>query len=101
MVDWDAAGVGHPGIDVGTLRLDAAIVFGPPAAAEALEGWRHATGHQTDAIAYWDLVAALTTPTDMGQWLPVAHHHGRVDLDAATLMDRRDAFLRAALERAA
>jgi hypothetical protein len=35
----------------------------------------------------------------MAQWLPVAHAHGRIDLDAATLMDRRDAFLRTALER--
>src|SRR6266542_3382676 len=31
MVDWDAAGVGHPGIDLGSLRCDAAIMFGLPA----------------------------------------------------------------------
>jgi aminoglycoside phosphotransferase (APT) family kinase protein len=99
MVDWDAAGVGHPGIDLGTLRLDAAVMFGLPAAAEVLEGWRQATGHQADAVAYWDLVAALTTPPDMAQWLPVADDHGRVDLDAATLNTRRDAFLHAALGR--
>jgi aminoglycoside phosphotransferase (APT) family kinase protein len=99
IVDWDAAGVGHPGVDLGTLRLDAAIVFGLPAAAEVLEGWRQATGHQADAMAYWDLVAALTTPTDLTQWLAVAHTHGRVDLNAATLNNRRDAFLRAALEQ--
>jgi aminoglycoside phosphotransferase (APT) family kinase protein len=99
MVDWDAAGVGHSGIDLGTLRLDAAILFGLPAAAEILEGWRQATSQAAEAMAYWDVVAALTSPTDMGQWLPVAHDHGRVDLDAATLMDRRDAFLRAALDR--
>jgi aminoglycoside phosphotransferase (APT) family kinase protein len=37
ILDWDAAGVGHPGIDLGTLRLDAAIVFGLPAAGEVLE----------------------------------------------------------------
>jgi hypothetical protein len=49
-------------------------------------------------MAYWDLVAALTTPTDMATWLPVAHDHGRVDLDAATLNSRRDAFLHAALD---
>jgi hypothetical protein len=79
--------------------LDAAIVFGRPAAAEVLEGWRQATGYQADAMAYWDLVAALTTPTDRAQWLPVAHAHGRLDLAAATLMDRRDAFLYAALEQ--
>jgi aminoglycoside phosphotransferase (APT) family kinase protein len=97
MVDWDAAGVGHPGIDLGTLRLDAAVVFGLPAAAEVLEGWQQAAGQAADAMAYWDLVAALTTPTDMATWLPVVHDHGRVDLDAATLNRRRDAFLHAAL----
>jgi aminoglycoside phosphotransferase (APT) family kinase protein len=99
MVDWDAAGVGHPGIDLGTLRLDAAVMFGQPAAAEVLEGWRRATSRSADAMAYWDLVAALTTPPDMRHWLPVAHQHGRIDLDAATLNERRDAFLRAALDR--
>jgi aminoglycoside phosphotransferase (APT) family kinase protein len=98
-VDWDAAGVGHPGIDLGTLRCDAAILFGLPTAAEILEGWRQATGQAADAMAYWDVVAALTTPTDMAQWLPVAHDHGRVDLDAVTLMDRRDLFLHAALDQ--
>jgi aminoglycoside phosphotransferase (APT) family kinase protein len=97
MVDWDAAGVGHPGIDLGTLRLDTAIMFGLPAADEVLEGWQQATGHQAEAMAYWDLVAALTTPPDMVQWLPVAHDYGRVDLDAATLNTRRDAFLHSAL----
>jgi hypothetical protein len=35
----------------------------------------------------------------MRHWLPVAHQHGRIDLDAATLNERRDAFLRAALDR--
>ena len=99
MVDWDAAGAGHPGIDLGTLRLDAAIVFGLPAAAEVLEGWRQTTGQAADAVPYWDLVAVLTTPTDLTQWLPVAHAHGRVDLDAATLNNRRDAFLRSALDQ--
>jgi aminoglycoside phosphotransferase (APT) family kinase protein len=98
VVDWDAAGVGHPGIDLGTLRLDAAIVFGLPAADVVLDGWRQAIGQEPNAMAYWDLVAALTTPTDMATWLPVAHDHGRVDLDAATLNSRRDAFLHAALD---
>jgi hypothetical protein len=50
-------------------------------------------------MAYWDLVAALTTPTDLAQWLPVAHGHGRTDLDAATLNNRRDVFLRSALDQ--
>jgi aminoglycoside phosphotransferase (APT) family kinase protein len=72
MVDWDAAGMGHPGIDLGTPRLDAAIMFGLPAAAEILEGWQRATGQEADATAYWDLVAALTphlTWRNGCQWL--------------------------------
>jgi aminoglycoside phosphotransferase (APT) family kinase protein len=102
MVDWDAAGVGHPGIDLGTLRLDAAILFGPPAAAAILDGWRRAAGQAPEAIAYWDLVAALTTPAtpaQVGQCLAVVHEQGRVDLDVATLTGRRDAFLRVALDQ--
>lgn len=99
MVDWDAAGVGHPGIDLGSLRCDAAVMFGLPAAAEILNGWRLASGQGADAVVYWDLVAALTTPTDMATWLAVAHDHGRADLDTLTLNRRRDAFLRAALDQ--
>jgi hypothetical protein len=72
-------------------------MFGLPAAGEILEGWQQATGQAAAATAYWDLVAALTTPTDMATSLPVVHDHGRVDLDAATLNHRRDAFLHAAL----
>jgi aminoglycoside phosphotransferase (APT) family kinase protein len=99
IVDWDAAGVGHPGIDLGTLRCDAAIAFGLPAVTEVLEGWRRATGQQADAMAYWDMVAALTTAADMTPWLPVIQGLGRLDLDAPTLIGRRDAFLRAALNQ--
>jgi aminoglycoside phosphotransferase (APT) family kinase protein len=97
LVDWDAAGVGHPGIDLGTLRCDAAVVFGPPAAAEILHGWRQIAARADDMVAYWDLVAALTTPTDMTEWLSVAHEHGRVDLEGRILAQRRDAFIRTAL----
>lgn len=33
----------------------------------------------------------------MALFMPVIHDQGRTDLDAATLNERRDAFLRAAL----
>ena len=99
MVDWDQAGAGHPGVDLGWLRLDAAILFGPSAAAGILDGWRRAAGYEPDAVAYWDVVAALNSPVDLVGWLPPFHGQGRSDLDAATLTGRRDAFLRAALDR--
>jgi aminoglycoside phosphotransferase (APT) family kinase protein len=100
LVDWDCAGAGHPGVDLGSLRCDAAVLFGVAAADVVLEGWRQATGRVPEAVAYWDVVvASLATPADMTEWVPVMHGQGRGDLDAATLTARRDAFLRVALDR--
>jgi len=49
-------------------------------------------------MAYWDVVAALATPPDMG-WFPAAiNAQGRLDLDRAALLQRRDTFLRQALD---
>jgi hypothetical protein len=50
-------------------------------------------------VAHWDVVAALSTPPDMG-WFPGAiAGQGRPDLTRELLLRRRDAFLRAALDR--
>lgn len=97
VIDWDAAGAGPPGIDLGTLRLDAALYYDPGAAGQILHGWREAAGREPEHVAYWDLVAALTTVGDMAQCMPPLLDHHRPDLDARTLTARRDAFLSAAL----
>lgn len=97
VIDWDIAGAGAPGIDLGTLRLDAALYCGPAAACQVLDGWRHAAGREPEHVAYWDVVAALTTVGDMAQCMPPLSDHHRANLDAPTLTARRDAFLRAAL----
>jgi hypothetical protein len=89
IVDWESAGAGQYGVDLGNLRFEESLHFGLPAAAPILEGWQQATGHKTDDIAYWDLVAALNTPTDLVRWAPT--------LPGAT--ERRDAFLRATLDQ--
>ena len=109
IIDWDAAGVGHFGVDLGPLRLDAAIFFGQPAADEVLAGWLEASrrhrqlaycdGDLTQTVAYWDLVAALCTPPDLVYWLPNFIEQGRTDLDAAVVNGRREVFLRTALDR--
>jgi len=99
MIDWDCAGAGSPGIDLGTLRLYAAIYYGPASAARILEGWRHAAGREPEDVAYWDVIAALTTVGDMAHCMPPLLDHGRPDLDAPTLTTRRDAFLSAALNQ--
>ncbi len=99
LVDWDCAGAGAPGVDLGSLRCDAAICYGAQAPMDILRGWERAAGHAAEDVAYWDVVAALATPPDMG-WFPAAiSAQGRPDLDRATLLQRRDTFLRHALDR--
>jgi aminoglycoside phosphotransferase (APT) family kinase protein len=97
LVDWDCAGTGSPGVDLGSLRCDAAICFGLDAARDVQAGWEEATGRPPSAVPYWDIVAALSTPPDMG-WFPAAiAAQGRPDLTQELLLRRRDAFLRNAL----
>jgi aminoglycoside phosphotransferase len=99
LIDWEAAGAGHYGVDLGTLRWDAAILFGLPAAQEVLNGWEQASGQKAESVAYWDLVAGLNTPADMTSFAREIHEASRRDLDGRTIMARRDAFVRTALER--
>ena len=99
LVDWDCAGAGPPGVDLGSLRCDAAFCFGLEAADDVLAGWEELAGRPAADVAHWDVVAALSSPPDMG-WFPSAiAGQGRPDLSQDVLVRRRDAFLRAALGR--
>ncbi|MGH3503319.1 MAG: aminoglycoside phosphotransferase family protein [Nocardioidaceae bacterium] len=99
LLDWDCAGAGPPGVDLGSLRCDAALCYGPAAADHILTGWEQQTGIQASDVAYWDVTAALATPPDLG-WFPAAiSAQGRPDLTRPILKARRDAFLRNALAR--
>lgn len=86
-IDWKTAGVGAPGVDLSELRKQVAITFGPDAPAHVLTGWEQASGLTASHVAYWDAVAALNTPTTLGDW----------GISDATV--RRDNFLRDALAR--
>ena len=85
LIDWKTAGVGAPGVDLGELRKQAALTFGPEAPDAVLDGWERAAGTKAEDVAYWDAVAALNTRTDLDP------------LDGVGATERRDAFLRAAL----
>ena len=98
LIDWDCAGAGSPGVDLGSLRCDAAICFGLEAAEDIQQGWEEVTGRPAADVPYWDVVAALSTPPDMG-WFPAAiAGQGRPDLTREALLRRRDQFLRSALD---
>jgi hypothetical protein len=96
-VDWDYAGIGPGGIDLGSLRCDVAVMFGPDAADEVAVGWKEQFGDAPELLAYWDVVSCLSAPADLNFWLPNFHAQGRTDLDITTVTARRDAFLAAAL----
>jgi aminoglycoside phosphotransferase (APT) family kinase protein len=99
LIDWDCAGAGPPGVDLGSLRCDAALCFGIEAADDVQAGWEEVAGRPAAEVARWDVVAALSTPPDMG-WFPGAlAGQGRPDLGREVLLQRRDAFLRDALGR--
>lgn len=99
VIDWEAAGVGNAGIDIGSLRWDAALLFGQYAADEIVVGWESASGRAATDIAYWDLVSGANTPADLTPMVESMTHQGRPDLDGPTLNQRRDDFLRLALGR--
>lgn len=99
-VDWDCAGIGQPGLDVASIRLDAALMFGGGHADAVLAGYLAASGRDEVAdLAYWDVAAALSMPPRMTEFVPVIQDQGRTDLDQPILERRRDAFLSAAFER--
>ncbi|HWM21965.1 MAG TPA: phosphotransferase, partial [Ilumatobacteraceae bacterium] len=99
IIDWECAGIGHPGIDLGMQRCDAALVVGLSGADAVLAGYESAIGHAAADVAYWDIAAALTTPGTMDSFVQIYAGQGRTDLDPPTLLARRDAFLAAALDR--
>lgn len=99
VVDWDGAGRGPAGIDLGSLRCDAAMTAGREAADAVLAGYEETAGRPADDVAYWDVVAALCTPPTIDWFTAAIRDQGRVDLDQPTLLARRDAFLRDALRR--
>jgi aminoglycoside phosphotransferase (APT) family kinase protein len=100
-VDWDFAGFGPAGVDLGSLRADVVVLHGMQAGEEVLAGWEETAGHPAPHLAWWDLVAGVNTPEDMDGWLPNFHAQGRTDLDLAIITRRRDEFVRQALHRLA
>ena len=97
-IDWEAAGAGSAGVDLGSLRLDAALLYDQSAADEVQAGWESAAGRRATDVAYWDLVAALDTSADMSGAAATVQQAGRPDLTDAGLARRRDAFLHTALD---
>jgi aminoglycoside phosphotransferase (APT) family kinase protein len=98
LIDWKDSGVGEPGVDVGHLRMKMAVQYGLDAATHVLEGWQKETGREATYVPYWDVVAAVHTPTELDDWEPGFDDSG-TRLTSAGITERRDAFLRNALDQ--
>ena len=98
VIDWDCAGVGPVGIDLGSLRLDAAMCFGIEAAQDVLDGWQAVAGAAPD-LSYWDVAAVLSTPPKLAWFVETTQAQGRPDLTRKLMRKRRDEFLESALNR--
>lgn len=99
LIDWECAGVGPAGVDLGALRLDAAMCFDVEAADDVLAGWETQAARRADDVAYWDVVAALSTPPDVGWFAGTMSAQGRPDLTRELLEQRRNRFLSKALDK--
>jgi hypothetical protein len=97
LIDWKTAGAGDPGVDLGELRMQMAIQYGPDAPARVLDGWQRESGRLATNVPYWDAVAALNTPAKLDGW-PGFDDQGN-PMDGPACTERHDAFLRAALDR--
>jgi phosphotransferase family enzyme len=75
LIDWECAGVGPAGDDV-------------DAAEDVLAGWEAEAGRGADDVAYWDVVAALSTPPDVGWFAGTISAQGRPDLTRELLEQR-------------
>jgi aminoglycoside phosphotransferase (APT) family kinase protein len=96
-VDWEAAGIGPPGLDLASVRFDAALYFGVECLDVVTRGWLEAGAPVVDDLAYWDLVAALASPVDLASWMTVIRAPGRDDLSVDTVTSRRDDFVDSAM----
>ena len=88
LIDWNTAGVGDPGVDLGSLRMQVALQYGQDAPAHVLEGWQRQAGRAATSVPYWDAVAALNTPTVMQAWPGFADDGSPLDAEAVT--ERRE-----------
>ena len=92
-----AAGPGLGRRTPGSLGVDEQSNHCSDAPAHVLAGWEREAGQEAVGVPYWDAVAALNTPTVLHGWPGFADDGS--PLDAATVTERRDGFLRTALDQ--
>jgi aminoglycoside phosphotransferase (APT) family kinase protein len=90
ITDWQEAGLGDPGEDVGYCRLDLALCLGGSAPDEFLEAYEQSAGQPVRDLQIWDMVAATRPLPDPADWIPGYHDlaSGRTELTPRLLRRR-------------
>lgn len=101
LVDWDDPAFSYPGLDVGSGRLDVALLYGREAADAFYRAYRAAGGPPVPHLFFWDLLAAQRALPRPAEWAPPYRELGLTTMTDERLVERYRAFLADALERAA
>lgn len=85
VLDWENAAIGDPVADVSVVRLDLLWCFGPAAAVSFTTHYRSTRNIDTQALAIWDLFAALRPAGDLHRWAAGYPGLGRPDITFDTM----------------
>jgi aminoglycoside phosphotransferase (APT) family kinase protein len=96
VVDWGAASIGPPGIDVGHCRLNLAVLFGADRAERFRLAYEAETGRSVDP--WWDLHALAAYSDHWQQFIPI-QVDGRAPVDTERMTARVEEVLAATLQR--
>jgi aminoglycoside phosphotransferase (APT) family kinase protein len=101
IIDWDMAGWGPRGEDVGYCRADMAMAFGAGPGDDFSAAYRRHAGPVADsdlALQPWfDLLGAAPCWEEFDQWLPAYHAFGIPELTTALMRERLELFTEQAL----
>jgi aminoglycoside phosphotransferase (APT) family kinase protein len=99
IVDWSGASRAPRGFDVSWCRLDLVLLHGPIAAEVFLAAYQETAGEAVPDMALWDLFTLTNSYRTVETWLPNYHDLGRIDLTAAELRRRHNAWADECLTR--
>jgi aminoglycoside phosphotransferase (APT) family kinase protein len=98
VVDWEEAGYGEPGVDVGYAYHDMFSLGSEELAAAFLAAYEAEAGRKVENLAFWRLAAAVRQMPDPARWLPEVEALGKADGQAERIRTRLRQFIAAALE---
>jgi aminoglycoside phosphotransferase (APT) family kinase protein len=98
-IDWEAAGLADPLLDLSITRLDILWLFGAEAMHELTELYLTLTNIDSSDLPYWDLWAGLRTGGKFDLWASVYPGLGRPDVTAASMRNAHSYFINEAFRK--